>query len=94
MTSDQFYIRFPNYSTTSLELVEAALAEAGGGISAEIYGTRYDDAHGLRAAHILWVSPFGTTTRLDGDKDPETKSRYWELFTQIRKEVAPRMMVL
>ena len=94
MTRDQFWTRFPEYSNTSQELVEGALAEAGRGISTEVYGTRFDDAQGLRAAHILWSSPFGTTTRLDGDKDPETRSRYWELFTAIRNEVAPRMMVL
>jgi len=94
VTSDEFWVRFPNYASTSLELVEAALAEAGRGISASVYGDRYDDAQGLRAAHILWVSPFGTTTRLDGDKDPEIRSRYWELFTAIRREVSPRMMVL
>jgi len=94
VTRQQFWDRFPEFKPTSAELVEAALAEAARGISPTVYGSRFDDAQGQRAGHILHVSPFGTTTRLDGDKDPETKSRYWDSFVVIRREVAPRSMVL
>jgi hypothetical protein len=89
-----FRTRYPEFDPTSESLVQAALDEAALSVDATVYGGKYDAAHGALAAHLLWSGAFGTTTRLDGDKEPESKSRYWQEFVRIRREVAPRMLVV
>ena len=89
-----FRVRYPEYATTGEALAQAALDEAALSVDASVYRQKYDAAHGALAAHLLWTGAFGTTTRLDGDKEPESKSRYWQEFVRIRREVAPRQIVL
>ena len=89
-----FRLRYPEFDPTSEPLVQAALDEAALSVDVTVYGQKYDAAHGALAAHLLWSGAFGTTTRLDGDNEPESKSRYWQEFSRIRREVAPRMLVI
>lgn len=94
MTRAEFVARYPEFSERSDEILDGALADAAAALSSETFGSSYDRAQGLRAAHLLWTSQFGTTTRLDGDKDPETKSRYWQEYKRLEREVVPRAIVL
>ena len=89
-----FRIRYPEFDATGEALVQAALDEAAQSVDTEVYRQKYDAAHAALAAHLLWTGAFGMTTRLDGDKEPESKSRYWQEFMRIRREVAPRMLVI
>lgn len=92
MTYADFTTAYPEFDTMSAELVEAKLSLARKRVSEETYGDRHDEAVGLMAAHLLWTSPFGASTRLDGG-DKEASNRYWDEFVRLRREVCPTIIV-
>jgi len=93
MEAAAFLDRFPEFETTAEAQLTAVLVEAAAAIDTEIFGGRYDDAHGLLTAHLLWTSPFGVSLRMEGDPSPPEKSRYFQEFAKIRREVTPRAIV-
>jgi hypothetical protein len=89
-----FRIRYPEFATSGDPLAQAALDEAALSVAPAVYGQKFDAAHGALAAHLLWTGVSGVSIRLDGDTKPDEKSRYWEEFARIRREVAPRFSVI
>jgi hypothetical protein len=92
VTSVEFLDRYREFETVDSVTLEATLAQAASRVSAEVYGSRYDEAHGLMVAHLLWSSPFGATLRLGGG-EADGKSKYLMELHQVRREVAPRSLV-
>lgn len=93
MDSAAFLVRYPEFENSADELIEAALAEALLSLNECVYGSKRDAAQGALAAHLLWTGPTGVTLRLDGDKPSNEKSRYWQEYVRLRREVAPRFLV-
>lgn len=91
MDSAAFLVRYGEFSTAGTDLIDAALTDAATEIDATIYGVKYDAAHGLLTAHKLAVSPYGRSARLVNDDGTTT---YEKELTRIRREVAPRFMVI
>lgn len=94
MTPAEFLLRFPEFASAGTALVTANIAEAAARISGgEFPGATSDVAIGYLAAHLLWVSPFGSSMRLDSAGE-ELTSRYWAEFERLRLERVPRIIVL
>jgi hypothetical protein len=89
-----FRIRYPEFATSSDALAQSGLDEAALSVDPNVYGQKFDAAHGAFAAHLLWTGVHGASIRLDGDSKPDEKSRYWEEFARLRREVAPRFWVI
>lgn len=53
-------------------------------LDAPYWGTYFDRAHGLLAAHMLATSPYGMTARLVSEKGDST---YGKAFRAMREEV-------
>lgn len=73
-----FRVRYPEFRTAANELAQACLDEAAIETSSEEFGTAYDTAHGLLAAHKLARSPFGLMSRLDAASGDEGKKTTYE----------------
>jgi hypothetical protein len=87
---EQFTARYPEFAKADKRLIQATLDEAAREVAKDIYRTKFDAAHGALTAHRLAISPFGRNARLsDG-----SITTYWDAYDQIRREVAPRFMVL
>jgi len=93
MDIDAFRTAHPEFNAASTELVQDKLDAAERRLSATAWGTRFDDAHGLLTAHLLWSSPFGASMRLEGGEQ-EKSSRYMKLLNELRVEVIDRVMVI
>lgn len=85
MDLSAFRTRYPEFSSASDGLVTATLADAALRVDDDAFGTSYDMAHGLMAAHLLWASPFGSGMRLDGDTEADS-SRYLVEFRRLTRE--------
>ncbi len=82
MDSDAFLDRYPEFDVAdNQELVQANLDEAAGRMLGASFGSRYDEAHGALAAHMLWASPFGLPLR--GDSDSPESSKYLDHYNQV-----------
>ncbi|HYQ47160.1 MAG TPA: hypothetical protein VER11_34555 [Polyangiaceae bacterium] len=92
MTRDAFLTLYSQFSTLDPDIVEAQLAETLLGLDATVYGARLDAAHGALTAHELWVSPAGMPLR--GESDQAGTSDFLTKFQRIRRECAPKFMVL
>jgi len=78
VTLDQFRVKYPEFRTASSEFVQAYLDAAAEFVSADVLGTAYDQAHGLKAAHMMAKSPGGVMARLvakDGSTTYDTQFR-------------------
>lgn len=89
----EFSTRYPEFASVDEQLIEKKLAEAAERISATAFGSSFDTAQGLFAAHLLWSSPFGASMRLEGGGEEQT-SRYWREYSQLRVEKVPSVLVL
>lgn len=87
-----FIKRYPEFSTVDPDTIAAVLTEAARGVDAGVYGARAWDAAAALAAHKLYLSPAGMSLR--GESDQTDTSDYLKVFQQIRREVAPKFMVL
>ena len=67
MTSDEFLARYPEFESDSDEPLESILEETAERIDPDVFGDRYDEAHGALCAHELWSSAFGVSLRQEGD---------------------------
>ncbi len=84
-----FRASYPEFAEAGDSLVQGHLDEASLSLDSSVYDTRYDEAHGLLAAHLLAISPFGRALRQEGTDE----TLYWQRFRQVRRERAPRMVV-
>lgn len=75
---------FPELHTAGDALVQAMLDRAERSIDSSVFGERFDDAHGLLAAHLLVLSPYGKNARL---QSATGTSPYWPQYDAIRIEV-------
>jgi hypothetical protein len=65
------------------------LDEAAGKLSVSVLGDRYDEAHGLLTATLLWESPFGAPLRLETSENP-----YRKQFNDVKRDRAPSVIVI
>jgi hypothetical protein len=63
-TRASFFVSFPEFSATDVNLVDAKLAEAAAEIDQDVWGDRATAGHGYLAAHLLAMSPFGNAAKL------------------------------
>lgn len=72
-TVAQFLVEFPEFAPAfarSAAFVQAKLDHAARFCDAGVWGTRYERAVYLRAAHLIAMSPFGENARLaKGSRD-------------------------
>ena len=92
MDLSAFRLRHPEFDSASDGLVDEALTAAALRVHEDTWGDRYDEAHGLQTAHLLWTSPFGAGMRAEGGGD-STKSRYIVEFARLRREVVSTIIV-
>lgn len=97
LTVSTFTTRYPEFATADAGLVQSclddAVAELGGATNAPtVWGTVYDRAVGLRAAHFLALSPFGLGLQLGVRRQPDRNDTsdtgstvYEEQFLRLRK---------
>ena len=83
-TPTTFKIRWAEFAPTPDAVVQAALDEATRRTDERVFGDRYDDAIGLRAAHNLSLSPFGQQARLESDKGTDTYQAERDTLIQER----------
>lgn len=69
-TVDQMRTLFPEFRNTPSDVIQGALSEALHQVSQETFGSAYDRAVQLKAAHILAMSPNGEALRLKPKADP------------------------
>lgn len=80
----QFRSLFPEFQKTPDDLVQSRLDQAAARLDPGVWGSRFDQAHGLLAAHLLAVSPFGQAARLVTEKGESTYGRqYKELVPEV-----------
>ena len=91
MDLPEFRARYPEFRTAVDELVVSILSDAEHRVSADVFGEKYDLAHGLMTAHLLAISPFGRSQRLVNDGG---KTLYQTEFDALRKEVVPSLIVI
>lgn len=91
-TALAFATRYPEFSTVDPDVIDAVLAEAARAVDTDIYGARVSDAVAALAAHKLWLSPAGSSLR--GESDQADMSDYLKVYQAIRREMAPKFMVL
>jgi hypothetical protein len=60
----QFRIHYPEFRTAPDDFVQAFLDQAATMVSEIVVGTRYDQMHGLKAAHLIALSPGAVNARL------------------------------
>lgn len=81
-----FRTSYPEFAQEPDSYVQAKLDEALRNTAVTAFGTFADDAQGLKAAHLLWSSPFGATMRQDSGTEL-TKSRYELLLEDLAFDV-------
>lgn len=64
LTLAQFRTYYPEFSKVPDDLVQGALDRAALDIDLTVWGDRQDVGHGLKAAHILAISPMGVMARM------------------------------
>jgi hypothetical protein len=67
-----FRIRFPELKQAVDQLVQASLDAAALSVDPVVWVEKYDEGHGLLAAHLLTLSPFGQAVRLVTNNDKST----------------------
>ncbi len=86
-----FRINFPEFSGVPDALITAKLAMAALEVDSQLFGTKFDSAHGNLTAHYLCTSPFGQNARMTVSKDfkadQDGTTVYWRQFYRIRSAV-------
>ena len=67
-----FLVSFPEFTSIDSAYVHAKLDEAELQIDPDVWGTLETAGHGYLAAHLLALSPFGNTAKLDVSKSVTT----------------------
>ncbi len=91
-----FKIRYPEFSQATDEHIQACLDDAALSVDAEVYGSKYDLAHGLLTAHYLAMSPNGLQLRMMTDQGsvPLVASYYGREFRRVRRSVTGTTFVV
>jgi hypothetical protein len=88
----EFLTLYPAFDTVDPDVVSAQLDETLLRLDPGVYGTSLDAAHGALTAHELWIGPAGSPLR--GESDQLDTSDYLKKFQRIRRECAPKFLVL
>jgi hypothetical protein len=91
VTLATFRTMFPELATAPDALVNQFLSVASNAIDVDVFGDRFDEAHGYLTAHLLCLSPYGKNARLQSDKGGTT---YGTRFEQIGLAVAGGFRVI
>jgi hypothetical protein len=83
-TAAAFKARYPEFNPASDAVVTAALADAVPYIDPGLFSTDTDQAVGLKAAHILAISPFGQNARLVAEDGSTTYAKALEPLVRAR----------
>ena len=89
-TAASFKARWEEFAPKSDALVQAVIAEAVDELDARLFGSRFDTAVGLLAAHKLSISPRGQTGRKEKGTadDPLAQTTYGLQLMQLMQGVA------
>ena len=80
-----FRNRFPEFSACGDTLLQTALDDASARVSPGVFGDTIDRAHGLKTAHMLCCSPWGTGARLN-PKVSDGKTIYSKALQELITE--------
>jgi hypothetical protein len=84
-TVSSFKVAYPEFANTPDATVQAKLDMAYRGLDSRRFGDRYDDAVGLKTAHLLSLAPFGTQARLESD---DTQTTYGVQLGEMVRQCA------
>lgn len=73
-----FRVIYPEFGEASDEFVQAHLDQQVGYLDVEVLGSQLDEAHGLRAAHSMALSPHGQAAKLSSSQGESTYGRQLE----------------
>lgn len=77
-----FRALFPEFKTAPDPLVQSRLDQAALRVDTSVFGTRINEGHGLKAAHLLAISPYGQMARMSSKAGDSTYNvQYRELVT-------------
>jgi len=77
---------YPEMERVPDATVQAKLDEAEGRLDPDYWDTVFDQAHGLKAAHLIAISPAGRQARLNPDKADGNTSIYEREFDRMVQE--------
>ena len=89
MNLAQFKNQYPEFKTCQDPFLQSFLDAAATMISEAVVGTRYDTLHGLKAAHLIALSPAGVNARLVA-KDGTTT--YGNMFREVAQSKVAAVM--
>lgn len=91
MTIDEFRILFPEFKSVSNydTVISFFLDAAKSSVNKCVFQKHTKMAHGFQTAKLLSESPYARTIRQEGQE-----SNYHKAYDEIRRSVAPRMIVL
>lgn len=87
VSSADLVVRFPEFANAPADLLAARLAQAARSIDTEVWGDLADDGVAQLAAHLLAMSPFGTTAGLRAGAGANQTSIYWADYEDMRQRV-------
>ena len=89
-TVASFKVRWTEFDPTPEATVQAVLTEAADELDARLFGSRFDTAVGLLAAHKLAISPRGQTGRKEkgAPTDPLAQTTYGLQLMQMMQGAA------
>lgn len=82
---DAFIVQFPEFTNSSVALVEAMLSAALLEIDADIWGDKATQGQWYLAAHKMALSPYGNNAEM---KDNRGLTTYWVHYTALVRQVA------
>ena len=80
-----FRSTFPEFQSATDVMVQSRLDQAAARMDLAIWGTRYEEGHGLLAAHLLALSPYGQMARMVSKSGTST---YGDQFRELQTIVA------
>jgi len=85
-----FKARFREFEKATDTMVSKALSEAARNVDADVFGDSTDDAVEWQAAHLLALSPWGRSAKLDAK---DGGSRYLTRFLALARSHTPGFRV-
>lgn len=86
-----FRLQYPEFSLAGDDYVQAYLDVAALRLDTAVWGTLFDQGHGLLAAHLMAATPAGLTA---GMTARDGTSPYWKSYSVLCRQVAggPRVV--
>jgi hypothetical protein len=95
VTAASFKARFEEFAEAGDALIDGCLDDARAQLGETIWGSLYDQAVSLRAAHMLALSPFGLGLQIGVRRNPERSDTsdvgstvYEEQYLRLCRKVA------